>query len=158
TASSMRDIPIPSDVVQALKAHKAAQKVVDLNGEGFVCTNTEGRFIQPSHFNRAWRRVREKLGLPDNIHPHDLRGSWLTWLAESKVDIKAAAQLAGHADERTTLRIYQSVTQSMKQEAARALEGIASIEEKERGQSQAIEMIYRGMVFWSAFDNNGLQQ
>ncbi len=126
TKASIRDIPIPSDVVAALKEQKAAQKVTDLRGEGFVCTNSEGRFIQPSHFNRAWRDVREELDLPKNMHLHDLRGSWVTWLAEAKVDPKAASVLAGHSDTRVTTSLYQSVTQGMRDEAAKALEGIAS--------------------------------
>lgn len=37
---------------------------------------------------------------------------------------KAAAKILGHADVKTTLALYQTVTKSMYDEAARALEGI----------------------------------
>lgn len=77
---SIRDIPIPSDVVPALRRHKAEQEVV--TPDGFVCTNS-----------------REE-------------------------DVKAARMLLGHADVKTTLAIYQSVTEEMKQDVARAMEGI----------------------------------
>lgn len=41
---------------------------------------------------------------------HDLRSAWITWQAEAGTNPKAVAQIAGHADELVTLRIYQDVT------------------------------------------------
>lgn len=120
--ASIRDIPIPSDVVAALRRHKAEQKVVTL--DGFVCTNRRGGHLRLWDLSVEWARIRCKLGLPKDMTFHDLRGSWVTWLAEAKVDVKAASMLLGHADVKTTLAIYQSVTEEMKQDVARAMDGI----------------------------------
>ncbi|MBE3598476.1 MAG: tyrosine-type recombinase/integrase [Limnochordaceae bacterium] len=53
---------------------------------------------------------------------HDLRGSYVTWLAEQDVDLKTASVLAGHSDIKVTAQIYQRVTRKLAQEAARAIE------------------------------------
>jgi integrase len=122
TEAGNRDIPIPTDVVAALKEHRRTQKVLDLNG--FVITNSRGGHLRMWDLDHKWGSIRKNLGLPQEMTLHDLRGSWVTWLAEAKVDMKAASQLMGHSDERTTRRLYQSVTKDMKRDAARALEGI----------------------------------
>ncbi len=122
TPAAIRDIPIPADVVQVLKKHRASQKVVDL--DGFVVTNSRGGHLRLWDLDHKWGEIREKLGLPKKMVLHDLRGSWATWMAAAKVDVKATSQLLGHSDERVTLRIYQTVTKEMKREAARAMEGI----------------------------------
>jgi len=123
TKSSIRDIPIPADVRDLLEIEYYTGGA---NPDGFVCTNSRGGPLQPRHWNRAWRTVREKLNLPEAMHPHDLRGSWITWLAQNKVDLKAISRMAGHSDERVTLALYQSVTKKMMEEAAKALEGLTS--------------------------------
>lgn len=132
TEAAVRDVPIPSDVVAALREHRRHQKVVDLNG--FVVTNSRGGHLRMWDLDKKWSEIREKLGLPKKMVFHDLRGSWVTWLAERKVDMKAASQLLGHTDERTTRRLYQSVTREMKLEAARAMEGITKTTQEAVGK------------------------
>ena len=123
TKSSIRDIPIPADVRDLLEIEYYTGGA---NPDGFVCTNSRGGPLQPRHWNRAWRTMRKKLNLPEAMHPHDLRGSWITWLAQNKVDLKAISRMAGHSDERVTLALYHSVTKKMMEEAAKALEGLTS--------------------------------
>lgn len=68
--------------------------------------------------------MRKDLKLPANLRLHDLRGSYLTWLAEKGVDPKTVAQLAGHSDVKVTAHIYQRVTARMVKKAARAVQGL----------------------------------
>jgi len=79
-------------------------------------------------------RLPEKLGLPKKMVFHDLRGSWVTWLVECKVDMKAASQLLGHTDERTTRRLYQNVTKRDKLEATQDMEGITKTTQEAVGK------------------------
>ena len=130
TAESIRDVPIPSDVVEELRRHRAAQKVVSIDGDGFVFTNSEGNHFQLGDLSRKFAEVRDQLGLPKEMHFHDLRGSFITWAAQKGLDLKTVMTIVGHADERTTLRIYQSVTEGMKKQAARAFEGFARTAEE----------------------------
>ncbi|WP_264843755.1 tyrosine-type recombinase/integrase [Caldinitratiruptor microaerophilus] len=128
TRSSVRDVPMPADVAAALRRHRAAQKVVNL--EGFVFTNRNGGPIRPKDLDYAWIHIRRSLGLDERLHLHDLRGSYTTWLAERGVNPKAAAKILGHSDLKTTLALYQSVTKGMMEEAARALDGFARTAEE----------------------------
>lgn len=120
---SVRDIPLPADLVAALRRHKQNQKVVSL--QHFVFDGGDGRPYSPAELSHVWGELRRKLRLPENMHFHDLRGSYITWLAQRKVNVKAAAQLAGHANVQTVLELYQAVTEDMAEEAARAVEGMA---------------------------------
>ena len=119
TEAGAREIPIPPEVVDALAAHKVTQEAQGLGP--LVFDRGDGKPIPPEQLDAAWKRVREDLGLPANLRLHDLRGSYITWLAEAKVDPKATAQLAGHKDVKVTWALYQSVTQAMREEAAQAI-------------------------------------
>ncbi len=46
----------------------------------------------------------------DHITPHGFRHFFVTYLASNGVDIKEAAEMAGHEDEAMTLKIYTAVT------------------------------------------------
>lgn len=122
TPASRRDVPLPPDVVEVLRQHRAAQG--NPGPTAFVCTSKRGTFLNPRQLNGAWSRVRRRLQLPAGLRLHDMRGSFATWLAERGVDVKVTSRLLGHADVRVTLGIYQSVTGEMERKAALALEGI----------------------------------
>lgn len=54
-----------------------------------------------------------------------IRHSFTNWQAKAGVDVKTVSKILGHADKRTTLSVYRSVTDKMRQEAAKAVEGFA---------------------------------
>lgn len=122
TKAGIRNVPIPPEVVDALTAHKITHEA-----QGFgplVFDRGDGKPILPTDFTQAWARVRKDLKLPSALRLHDLRGSYLTWLAEKGVDPKTMAQLAGHSDVKVTAEIYQRVTARMVKKAARAVQGL----------------------------------
>ena len=116
TSSSYRAIPISAPIVEVLRQHKAAQKVVAL--AGWVCP---GRFMDrpysPQNLDHTFARVRDKLGLDKRLTFHSIRKTFATWLAAAGVDPKTAARLLGHSNVRTTLEIYQEVTADMTRDA-----------------------------------------
>ena len=127
TQAGIRDVPIPPDVVGALVAHKETQRAEfgeRWSEKTLVFDRGDGKPIPPEQLDAAWARVRKELKLPASIRLHDLRGTYITWLAEQGVNPKATAVLAGHADPKVTWAIYQRVTQTMVQEAARAVAGL----------------------------------
>lgn len=127
TKVSERDVPMSEELRNALVAHLVTQKAE--YGERWtpktlVFDRGDGRPIPPEQMDAAWSRVRKNLHLPATMRLHDLRGSYITWLAEQGVNPKAAAALAGHADPKVTWAIYQRVTQEMVKGAARAVAGL----------------------------------
>lgn len=122
TKNGIRDIPLPSHVLDALAAHRITQEAQGLGP--LVFDRGDGRPIYHSDLDRAWARVRKDLDLPTDLRLHDLRGSYLTWLAECGVDLKTASELAGHGDIKVTAEIYQRTTARTRQKAAQAIEKI----------------------------------
>lgn len=119
-----RDLPLPAPVADALAAHKVTQEAQGLGP--LVFDRGDGKPIAPGEFDHAWAAVRRKLGLPAELRLHDLRGSYITWLAEQGVDLKTASYLAGHSDIKVTAQFYQRASKKLQQEAARAIERLMS--------------------------------
>lgn len=128
TRNGVRDIPLPTHVLDALATHKIAQEAQGLGP--LIFDRGDGRPIAPADLDHAWARIRHDLNLPGNLRLHDLRGSYLTWLAESGVDLKTASELAGHGDIKVTAEIYQRATEKTRHKAARAIEKIVRLPEQ----------------------------
>lgn len=116
-----RKVPLPEGIVQALINWK---NKVNPSEKDFVCATREGSPLRPELLNRRWLQLRKDLNLPDGMHLHDLRHSFITWHAENGSNPKAVAQIVGHSDERTTIRIYQAVTSKMVDEMAQVVEAL----------------------------------
>lgn len=135
TKASVRDVPIPQDVADALAAHQVAQQAQygeQWSAELLVFDRGDGKPINPADLDHAWADIREKPNLPEDLHLHDLRGSFTTWHAQRKTDMKTVSEMLGHADVKVTLDLYQSVTEVMRKEAAKALEGITKLRPPEQ--------------------------
>lgn len=127
TRAGLRGVPVPPDVLEALAKHRAVAEALDggtLDPDGFVNDGGDGRPIDPTDLSKGWAALRKKLDLNPDLHLHDLRGSFLTWLAERHVDPKTAAEIAGHGDVRVVWQFYQTVTKRLREEAGQALKGI----------------------------------
>jgi integrase len=94
------DITIPLDdeaveFLRRLKSEATSMKVLDLPERGNV--------------KRAFARVaRDAEVLPCRFH--DLRATFITRLRNAGVDLEIVAQLAGHADVKTTLKYYRQIS------------------------------------------------
>jgi integrase len=82
TAASVRVIPLPSVVVDALAAHLAAFPT-----EGLIFTNEHGDMIRRSNFGTMWRRVTRSVGL-DGLRFHDLRHYYASLLIRHGESVK----------------------------------------------------------------------
>jgi integrase len=60
--------------------------------------------LAPSSINYRWCHDRRRMGLPDEIHIHDLRHGFISVLANSGTPLPVVQRLAGHADLSTTAR------------------------------------------------------
>lgn len=66
-----------------------------------------GRAASRSYWQKQWRVVREKLALPRDIRPHDLRRTTAVRALETTGDIRIVQELLGHRSLSTTTRYLQ---------------------------------------------------
>lgn len=136
-----RELPLPADLAARLHARqdeaeaeaRHAQRraieaagdeptpLVRWNPDGYVFCSTTGTLILPSNFNRAFAKLRSRLGWPKDITPHSLRKTALTDLA-AHGEAKAVQNIAGHADIDTTMRVYAGRRMAAMRAAVEAVE------------------------------------
>lgn len=104
SASGIREIPIPKELVPYLEKH----------GTGLVFGNDKP-FTQ-SKFVRMWQRIGKKINLY-GATPHVFRHTYLSILAASNIDPKTIQALAGHSDFGFTFNKYVGRNKANMQDA-----------------------------------------
>ncbi len=144
TKAGEREIPMTEGVKQALRMEKEYQELCDLESlshidgyRDFVFLNKDGFVLNQSPLNSALKRIirdcngeifdhmglsdKEPLLLPD-FTCHVLRHTFATRMCESGLNIKVVQSVLGHADITTTLDVYVTVTNELKQQQIAAFE------------------------------------
>lgn len=101
TLASVRTIPLPATVLDALAAHLAEYPAADL-----VFTTEEGAPIRRPSFSRVWRPAATAAGLSTDRTFHDLRHFYASLLIRHGESIKTVQARLGHASAAETLDTY----------------------------------------------------
>jgi integrase len=100
TSSSVRTLPLPQVVLEALSTHFAA-------GHG---PHGDAEFVFPpvtrQYFSKYWRVTARGAGLPDSVTYHSLRHYYASLLIRHGESIKTVQERLGHSSAVTTLNIY----------------------------------------------------
>lgn len=99
TATSVRDIPIPHELMTRLKT---LRKTAD--PEHFVVSN-EAMPMEPRRIRNYYTQLLRQLGIPP-LRFHAMRHSFATRCIESGCEIKTVSAILGHASISTTLDLY----------------------------------------------------
>lgn len=103
TPRSMRSVPLPSVVAEALTLHVATYPPVD----GFLFTGVRGRpWWQMDYASRAFQRGVSSAGLPTGTTTHDLRHHYASVLLAAGESVIAVAERLGHEDATLVLTTY----------------------------------------------------
>lgn len=119
TERSRRPVPLPSQVVNALKSHRKRQEREQLlagsrwggpEGEwdGLVFCTSIGTPLDPSNVMKQYREILKDAGIDTNRRVHDLRHTCATMLARLGVHPREAQDIMRHAQITTTLSVYTS--------------------------------------------------
>lgn len=103
TAASVRQVPMPAVVVDALARHLAEQQP---GVEGLVFTSAQGEPIRRTRFSDEWRPSVERAGLPTGTRFHDLRHFYALLLIRHGESVKVVQSWLGHALAAETLDTY----------------------------------------------------
>jgi integrase len=103
TSAGIRDVPIPIQLVQILQQWESIQSE-QLAALGIkqtlstpIVTSSIGGFTHPQNLDRWWRNTRARLGL-DGVVIHELRHTYLTYLASSGAGVQTLKDLGGWSD------------------------------------------------------------
>jgi len=138
TELSKRTIPIPDEVMAALKEHKKKQNEEKLflgqayQNDGLVFATEEGKLIEPRNLARKFETLLRAAGLP-KIKFHGLRHGFATMLLEANEHPKNVQILLGHSTITTTLDIYSHVDIDIKKKAVEKISAILNKEKIPKG-------------------------
>jgi integrase len=129
TEHSRRTIPIPEDIIEALKHHKVRQAQERLlmgeayENHGLVFCQANGQPIDPRNFTRSFERLLQQAGTP-RIRFHDGRHTFATLMLELGEAPKTVQTMLGHTKIATTLDIYSHVSIDLEKKAAAKLNAV----------------------------------
>ena len=113
-AERIREIPLNRTGLEALRAERQRQRRWREDARGAWCDSDHvfcderGEPLSPIALTNAFRRCAIKAGLP-TTRLHDLRHTAATFILSAGGNPAAAAQILGHAEKTTTLRLYGHV-------------------------------------------------
>ncbi len=100
-----RMVPLLPQVRAALASYRATCPfLAAANPRDVFFIGARGGPLDPGVVQRAVRRLRVKLGLPESATPHALRHSFATHLLGAGGDLRTIQELLGHASLSTTQR------------------------------------------------------
>lgn len=103
---SVRDVPVPPEVVDVIRAH------VDTHGVGpeGVIFHRDGALWRRQRLNQAWRNAAAELGWRTRANggptPHWMRHTFASALISGRMSVSAVSKLLGHSSASTTLDVY----------------------------------------------------
>ena len=144
TSAGIREIPMFSDVKDALKKEKRRTKhlkadpfIVD-GYSGFIFLNTAGKVYVPSfvydtiqnivtdYNNEETAKARQENRKPDylpKLSAHILRHTFCTRLCENEANMKVVQTVMGHKNIRTTMNVYTDAMIDTRKASFAGLEG-----------------------------------
>lgn len=118
TEAGFRTIPIPRRLERTLRVMKDQQRAAGTHDhDGLIFKSREGGMIDLDNFrSRTWKTTKKNAGMVKggpreewaSLRLYDLRGVYLTWLAERGIGIHLLTRVGGHSDLATSAR-YQRV-------------------------------------------------
>jgi integrase len=114
TRSSIRDVPVPAEVMAALREHRRRQNEQRLalgpvwEDNDLVFAAANGRPIYPDNLKRDFERLVHLAGVP-RIRIHDQRHTHVTLAIAAGADIGAVSQRIGHSRTSITMDVYHHV-------------------------------------------------
>lgn len=121
TAASVRRVPLPAVVVDALAGHLAD---FSPGGDGLIFTNQRGEPIRRTRFSDDWRPAVARAGLPVGTRFHDLRHFYASLLIRHGESVKVVQARLGHASAAETLDTYSHLWPDSEDQTRAAVDAV----------------------------------
>ena len=120
-----KEIEIIEEFIELHKLRKSTNP--NYKDMGFIVVSANGIPIHKSSIGKLMKNANATLKRPINkpLHPHILRHTLISTLAENNIPLKAITQRVGHKDNgKTTMEIYTHVTKNIKSKVVDVLDKI----------------------------------
>lgn len=127
TEAGRRTIPLPEEVLKALRAHKARQAQERLaagcgyRDHGLVFCTSIGTPVNPRNLVRSFHRLCKLAGI-ERANLHSLRHTFATRLLEANEHPKVVQELLGGSQIGVVLDLYSHVSMDLKRRAMERLD------------------------------------
>lgn len=105
--ASRRTVSLPPQVARELRIHLG--RYVGASDDSLVFSGPKGAPIRRGNFHKVWSTAREKAGMPETFHFHDLRHTGNVLAASTGASTADLMARMGHGSARAAL-IYQHAT------------------------------------------------
>jgi integrase len=123
TKAGNRTIRLTGLAVTAMEEHRRA--AAPQGDPGWVFPSRAGTPLSVHNvYNRSWKPLLGRAGLPPTTRMHDLRHTCATLLLSRGVPVKVVSEMLSHGDVAITLAVYQSVLPHMQESAARMMDDV----------------------------------
>jgi integrase len=137
TRLSRRTLELPNECVVALRAHRRLQTQSRMRNAArwpdndLVFTTQLGTPLDAANVRRAFRQVAEDAGLrAEDWTPRELRHSFVSLLSSAGIPIEDIAHLVGHANTRTTEKVYRKELRPVLRRGAKAMDDLFKAHQK----------------------------
>jgi len=131
TQLSRRTLELPNECVVALREHRRWQTRSRMRNAArwpendLVFTTQLGTPLDAANVRRAFRQVADQAGLiPEEWTPRELRHSFVSLLSSAGIPIEDIAHLVGHANTRTTEKVYRKELRPVLRRGATAMDDL----------------------------------
>lgn len=124
--SSIRKVPMPSNLVKELKEYKILQakeklkNIIVYQDNGYVFAKEDGRPIEGQYLQRYYKKALQNAGIKYRKF-HITRHTYASRLIEKNVNLKVVQTLLGHSSLKMTSEIYAHVLPKQKIDAVELL-------------------------------------
>jgi integrase len=122
-AASVRTVDLSREALDAFRERLIASG--PMLPSAMLFSLPSGEPLRQHHVGRAWRKARDKVGLP-NAHFHDLRHAGLTLVAQTGATTKDIMARGGHSTARASL-IYQHAAEDRGAQIAASMSLLAQV-------------------------------
>jgi integrase len=133
TALSRRVVPVPSQTLAALRAHRTRQHADNLAvgatrlDSDLVSATHVGGPLEPRNMNRSWYAVWARAGL-DGVRLDDLRYAYASFLLAAGASPRTVMKTLGHSRIGLTMNTYTHVLPEIERSAVDAAADATSTE------------------------------
>lgn len=128
TKTSIRDIPLPNELIDELKDYynwfkEYAPDFCENLDKYYLASNCERKPIFPKNLPEYLKKIEKRYGLK-HVTCHGLRHTYCSILLSQNVPIQTVSKYMGHSDSTITLKVYSHFIPDTQQKAMNALSNV----------------------------------